>query len=268
MTDRTREALIQMIVGRPLAEEFVKDNVPTAEPALEVWGLNSVGRVRDVSIAVHRGEILAIFGLMGAGRSEIFERLFGLVEDMGGQIVLDGRPVRIASPAEAIARGLAFVTEDRKGSGLVLSATVRDNICMASLGALGRGPMMDARREARAAGAMIEKFRIKTAGDQLEVSGLSGGNQQKVVLGKWFLTEPRVLLLDEPTRGVDVGAKREIYRVMSDFASAGGAVVMVSSETDEVVGMADRALVMRDGRIAGELARSDLSADRLLHLAA
>jgi putative xylitol transport system ATP-binding protein len=127
---------------------------------------------------------------------------------------------------------------------------------------------MSPRREAQAARSMIDKFGIKTATDDLVVSSLSGGNQQKVVLGKWFLTEPKVLLLDEPTRGVDVGAKREIYRVMSDFAAAGGAVVMVSSETDEVVGMADRAIVMRDGRIAGEIARADLSADRLVHLAA
>lgn len=264
----TREALIQMIVGRPLTEEFVKENAPGTEPVLAVRGLSSTNNVRDVGFEVRRGEILAIFGLMGSGRSEIFERLFGLVDDMGGEIVLDGRPIRVSSPAEAIAHGFAFVTEDRKGSGLVLSASVRDNICMAHLGKLGTGPVMSARREGQAARSMIDKFRIKTATDELAVSGLSGGNQQKVVLGKWFLTDPKVLLLDEPTRGVDVGAKREIYRVMSDFAAAGGAVVMVSSETDEVVGMADRAIVMRDGRIAGELARADISADRLVHLAA
>lgn len=264
----TREALIQMIVGRPLTEEFVKENIPGTKPVLAVRALSSTNGVRDVSFEVRRGEILAVFGLMGSGRSEIFERLFGLVEDMGGEIVLDGRPIRVTSPAEAIGHGFAFVTEDRKGSGLVLSASVRDNICMAHLGKLGTGPVMSARREADAARSMIDKFRIKTATDELAVSGLSGGNQQKVVLGKWFLTEPKVLLLDEPTRGVDVGAKREIYRVMSDFAAAGGAVVMVSSETDEVLGMADRAIVMRDGRIAGELARADLSADRLVHLAA
>lgn len=268
IADVTRDALIQMIVGRPLTEEFVKENSPRAETVLSVRGLASINNVRDIDFEVRRGEILAIFGLMGSGRSEIFERLFGLVEDMGGEIALDGSPIRVSSPAEAIRHGLAFVTEDRKGSGLVLSASVRDNICMAELRRLGFGPVMSARREAEAARAMIEKFRIKTASDELAVSGLSGGNQQKVVLGKWFLTEPKVLLLDEPTRGVDVGAKREIYRVMSDFASAGGAVLMVSSETDEVVGMADRAIVMRDGRIAGELGRSDLSADRLVHLAA
>jgi len=268
MATVSREALIQMIVGRPLTEEFVKTNTPSDETLLAVRGLNSTNRVRDVNFQVHRGEILAIFGLMGSGRSEIFERLFGLVEDRGGEVVLEGRQIRVSSPAQAIRHGLAFVTEDRKGSGLVLSASVRDNICMAHLPYLSAGPVMSGRREAMSAREMIAKFGIKTASDRLEVSGLSGGNQQKVVLGKWFLTEPKVLLLDEPTRGVDVGAKREIYRVMSDFASAGGAVVMISSETDEVVGMADRAIVMRDGRMVGKLSRADLSADRLVHLAA
>lgn len=268
MASVTREALIQMIVGRPLTEEFVKTNTPGDETLLAVRGLNSTNRVRDVNFEVRRGEILAIFGLMGSGRSEIFERLFGLVDDRGGEVVLEGRSIRVSSPAEAIRHGLAFVTEDRKGSGLVLSASVRNNICMAHLPFLGTGPVMSGRLEAMSARDMIAKFNIKTATDRLEVSGLSGGNQQKVVLGKWFLTEPKVLLLDEPTRGVDVGAKREIYRVMSDFASAGGAVVMISSETDEVVGMADRAIVMRDGRISGEVPRADLSADRLVHLAA
>ncbi len=264
----SREALIQMIVGRPLTEEFVKTNAPGEDVVLAVRGLNSINRVRDVSFHVRRGEILAIFGLMGSGRSEIFERLFGLVADRGGEVVLEGRTIRLSSPAEAIGHGMAFVTEDRKGSGLVLSASVRDNICMAHLPHLGTGPVMSGRREAMSARQMIARFGIRTASDRLEVSALSGGNQQKVVLGKWFLTEPKVLLLDEPTRGVDVGAKREIYRVMSDFASAGGAVVMISSETDEVVGMADRAVVMRDGRISGEVPRADLSADRLVHLAA
>ncbi|MEJ6387888.1 sugar ABC transporter ATP-binding protein [Gymnodinialimonas ulvae] len=268
ISDVTREALIQMIVGRPLTEEFVKENVPGTDQALSVRGLNSLNHVKDVSFDVHRGEILAVFGLMGSGRSEIFERLFGLVEDMGGEIALDGKPIRVSSPAQAIDHGLAFVTEDRKGSGLVLSASVRANICMAQLAELGFGPVMSPQREGKAARDMIDKFRIKTATDLLDVAGLSGGNQQKVVLGKWFLTEPKVLLLDEPTRGVDVGAKREIYRVMSDFAAAGGAVVMVSSETDEVLGMADRAIVMRDGTISGELSRAELSADRLVHLAA
>jgi putative xylitol transport system ATP-binding protein len=160
------------------------------------------------------------------------------------------------------------VTEDRKSSGLVMSENVRANICLAHLGALGTGPMMNTRKETAAAKRMIDLFVIKTASDRLEVSGLSGGNQQKVVLGKWFLTEPRILLLDEPTRGVDVGAKREIYRIMSKFASRGGTVIMATSEIDEVLGMADRVLVIRDGLISGELERSEATPEALMNLAA
>lgn len=268
MDDINREGLIQMIVGRPLTEEFVKDNTPGEEVTLSVTDLNAKGFVRGVNFDVRRGEILALYGLMGSGRSEIFERLFGLTADEGGEIRLFGVPMTLKSPQQAIEAGLAFVTEDRKGSGLVLSGDVRSNICLAQLDELANGPVMNRRREGDAAERMINMFAIKTATDRLEVSGLSGGNQQKVVLGKWFLTDPKILLLDEPTRGVDVGAKREIYRVMSDFAKQGGTVVMISSETDEVLGMADRVVVMRDGQVSGELARSELSAERLVHLAA
>ena len=268
IADVTRQDLIQMIVGRSLSEEFVKENTPTDEIALNVRGLNAQDWVKDVSFDVRRGEIVAIYGLMGSGRSEIFERLFGLSPDEGGQIELFGQTVSIRSPEEAIRNGLAFVTEDRKGSGLILSSDVRSNICLAQIDMLSVGPAMSRFREAAAAKRMIELFSIKTASDRLPVSGLSGGNQQKVVLGKWFLTAPKILLLDEPTRGVDVGAKREIYRVMSNFAQTGGTVVMISSETDEVLGMADRVIVMRDGRVSGQLQRSDLSAETLLHLAA
>jgi putative xylitol transport system ATP-binding protein len=266
--DVTREALIQMIVGRPLTEEFVKENTPTDDVSLRVKSLNAQGWVKDVTFDVHRGEILALYGLMGSGRTEIFDRLFGLSQDEGGSVEMFGVPSDIRSPDQAIASGMAYVTEDRKESGLVLSGDVRSNICMAQLSQLASGPVMRTAREADAATRMIDTFQIKTATDRLEVSGLSGGNQQKVVLGKWFLTDPKILLLDEPTRGVDVGAKREIYRIISDFAQAGGTVVMVSSETDEVLGMADRVVVMRDGRISGELARDELSAETLVHLAA
>ncbi len=269
LSDITREGLIQLIVGRPLAEEFVKANEPGAEIALAVEDLSRERLLRGVSFEARKGEILALYGLMGAGRTEILEAVFGLADDVsGGTVRLHGAPVRIRSPREAIGHGLALVTEDRKGSGLVLSQSVRGNIAMAGLEGLSVGPAMSVRREKDAARRMIEMFGIRTASDQLEVAGLSGGNQQKVVLGKWFLTEPRILLLDEPTRGVDVGAKREIYRIMSDFARAGGTVVMVSSEIDEVLGMADRVVVIRDGRVAGELARAEASAEALVHLAA
>jgi putative xylitol transport system ATP-binding protein len=268
MADVTREALIQHIVGRPLTEEFVKDNVPGPTVTLSVRNLTRPSRVRDVSFDAHSGEILALYGLMGAGRTEIFEGLFGLATDVTGKTSVMGQEVRIKSPKDAIANGLAFVTEDRKSSGLVLSQNVRANICLAHLAELGNRLAMSRHKEASAAERMIAMFGVKTASDKLSVSGLSGGNQQKVVLAKWFLTEPKVLLMDEPTRGVDVGAKREIYSVMSEFASSGGTVVLVSSEIEEVLGMADRVLVIRDGEVSGVLARQDLTAEALLHLAA
>lgn len=268
ISDVTKADLIRMIVGRPLAEEFVKDNRPEAQVALSVKGIDSHNGVADLSFEAHRGEILAFYGLMGSGRTEIFERLFGMSDHSDGTISLGGEAFAARTPADAIAKGLAFVTEDRKESGLVLSATVRNNLCMASLDALSHGPHMSRPAEAGAARRMIEMFGVKAATDQLDVSGLSGGNQQKVVLGKWFLTDPRILLLDEPTRGVDVGAKREIYRIMSEFAEAGGTVLMISSETDEVLGMADRVIVMKDGRVSGTLARDEMSAQKLVHLAA
>lgn len=268
LSDIDKGQLIQLIVGRPLTEEFVKENIPSDETVLKVEGIDAAHGVADVSFSARRGEILGIYGLMGSGRTEILDRLFGLSEHQAGRIELSGQEARITSPAEAIRVGLAYVTEDRKGSGLVLSGSVRDNLCLAVLERMSPAGVMRPAREAGAAARMITDLRIKTASDALGVSGLSGGNQQKVVLGKWFLTEPRILLLDEPTRGVDVGAKREIYRVMSDFARAGGTVLMVSSETDEILGMADRVVVLKDGRVAGELGRDALSAERLLHLAA
>ena len=268
LADIDKDRLISLIVGRPLTEEFVKDNTAGSEPTLRVEGLSAAHGVRDVSFTAHRGEILALYGLMGSGRSEIFDRLFGLSDETAGTIEINGVRHQIARPAEAIAAGLAYVTEDRKVSGLVLTGDVRENLCLATLDRMSTPLMMNGKAETEAAGRMVDTLNIKTASLKLGVSNLSGGNQQKVVLGKWFLTEPNVLLLDEPTRGVDVGAKREIYRVMSDFAKSGGTVIMISSETDEVLGMADRAIVMRDGRIAGTLDRAEMSAEKLLHLAA
>lgn len=267
ISDIDKEELIRLIVGRSLNEEFIKENTPGTEKVLEVEALSADRGVSGIGFAAHKGEILGIYGLMGSGRTEILDRLFGLSTTHGGQIRVGGTEARILSPKDAIALGIAYVTEDRKGSGLVLSGSVRDNLCLTTLDRVSNLGVMSAAREREAAARMIGELSIKTASDALGVSSLSGGNQQKVVLGKWFLTAPRILLLDEPTRGVDVGAKREIYRVMSDFARAGGTVLMVSSETDELLGMADRVIVLKDGRMTGELGRSELSAEKLLHLA-
>ncbi|MDX3924255.1 MAG: sugar ABC transporter ATP-binding protein [Shinella sp.] len=261
-----RPGLIRMIVGRELGEEYIKTNEPTDETGIEVEGLSSPGKIEDISFSARKGEIFGIYGLMGSGRTEIFNCLFGLDGACEGTIRLAGENISVSSPSDAMAHGLAFVTEDRKLTGLNLTDSVRANVCLASLREMSPSFVMRRREEARASAEMIERFGIKAARDTMAVSGLSGGNQQKVVLGKWFLRKPKVLLLDEPTRGVDVGAKREIYRIICDFAAEGGTVVMISSEIDEVLGMSDRILVMRAGRSAGIYSRAQTDAQSLVHL--
>jgi len=261
-----RPGLIRMIVGRELSEEYIKTNTPTEETGLEITGLSCPNKIEGISFTARKGEIFGNYGLMGAGRTEIFNCLFGLDRPSAGTIAIDGKPIAIAKPADAMAHGLALVTEDRKLTGLNLSDSVRANICMASLPEMSPAFAMDRPREAEASRRMRERFQIKAARDTMPVSGLSGGNQQKVVLGKWFLRNPKVLLLDEPTRGVDVGAKREIYRIICDFAAAGGTVVMISSEIDEVLGISDRIMVMRAGRSAGIFRREETDAQSLVHL--
>ena len=262
----TRAELIRMIVGRELGDEYIKTNTPTEIPGIEVSGLSAPGKITDISFTAHKGEIFGIYGLMGSGRSEIFNCLFGLDEASQGAIRLESKPVTIRRPSDAMALGLAFVTEDRKLTGLNLDDSVRNNICLASLPEMSPHFAMNQREETSASRDMIERFRIKVARDTMPVSGLSGGNQQKVVLGKWFLRKPRVLLLDEPTRGVDVGAKQEIYRIICEFAAEGGTVIMVSSEIDEVLGMSDRIMVMRSGQSAGIFRREETDAQSLVHL--
>lgn len=266
LADVDRPSLIKMIVGRELGEEYVKTNVPTDIVGLEVTNLTAPGKVEDISFEVKQGEIFGIYGLMGSGRTEIFNCIFGLDKIEKGEIKLHGEPITISKPADAMKHGIAFVTEDRKVTGLNLSDSVRGNIALASLPELSPNFVMRRRHEKAASQEMTSRFAIKAAQDTMLVSGLSGGNQQKVVLGKWFLRNPKILLLDEPTRGVDVGAKREIYRVMCEFAAAGGTVVMISSEIDEVLGMSDRILVMRNGKSAGIHARADTDAQVLVHL--
>lgn len=261
-----RQSLIRMIVGRDLGEEYIKTNVPTNEIGFEVSGLTASGKIDDVSFSANKGEIFGIYGLMGSGRTEIFNCLFGLDKSDTGTIKLHGQPITVTKPLDAMEHGIAFVTEDRKVTGLNLDDSVRGNIAMASLPEMSPNLIMRRRAEQAASSHMISHFGIKTARDTLPVSSLSGGNQQKVVLGKWFLRNPKILLLDEPTRGVDVGAKREIYRIICDFAASGGTVVMISSEIDEVLGMADRILVMRDGRSVGIYPRSETTAETLVHL--
>lgn len=266
LADIDRPGLIKMIVGRELGEEYIKTNTPTDVIGLEVSGLTAEGKIEDVSFAARKGEIFGIYGLMGSGRSEIFNCIFGLDRLDRGEIRLDNQSITVKKPADAMSHGLAFVTEDRKLTGLNLADSVRGNVALASLPELSPNFVMRRNAEQAASQEMVQRFRIKAARDTMAVSGLSGGNQQKVVLGKWFLRNPKVLLLDEPTRGVDVGAKREIYRIICEFAEAGGTVVMISSEIDEVLGMSDRVLVMRNGRATGIYSRAETDAQALVHL--
>ncbi|MFM8892569.1 MAG: sugar ABC transporter ATP-binding protein, partial [Planctomycetia bacterium] len=248
-----RQELIAMMVGRELVDEYPRRTVPPGPVRLSVTGLSRGAAVRDVSFAVRGGEILALAGLVGAGRTEVLRLVFGADPRDSGTIELDGRRLDIRSPRDAIAAGIGLLTEDRKLQGLVLNRPVRENFSLASLAGLSRLGFVDGRRERTAFGRRIEALRIRLPGQDAAARTLSGGNQQKVVLARWLERDCEVLFFDEPTRGIDVAARHEIYLLMNDLAARGRAIVMVSSELPEVHGMADRILVMRDGRIAGEL---------------
>lgn len=234
---------------------------------LEVSDLGRDGWFEDVSLDVRRGEVLGIYGLMGAGRSEFLEAVYGIAPSDRGSIRVDGREIRIARPADALNAGLALVTEDRKATGLVMTGSVRENATLSSLDRLSRGPFVSEPRERAQVSRMVDLFRIKTASFDAPVRSLSGGNQQKVVLARCLGTEPRILLCDEPTRGVDEGAKREVYAFLSRFVADGGCTIMASSELPEVLGMSDRVAVFRRGRVAGVLDAADASQERLMQLA-
>ena len=269
----TEEALISRMVGRVLSDVFPKRTRPPGEVALELRGFSArdeaTGRqIRDVSLAVRRGEVLGLAGLVGAGRSELLLALVGARGSRtGGSVHILGREVSIGSPAEALSLGIALAPEDRKRQGLVLALNVARNVSLASLPTLARFGIVDANEEVHRAEAAVHDLGIRTPSVEQRTEGLSGGNQQKVVLAKWRELSPAVLLLDEPTRGVDVGAKAELYALVRRMADAGTAVLLVSSELPELLGMADRIAVMHDGRIAGTLAREEATEERLLRLA-
>ncbi len=261
MSEVTEGALVSMMVGREIDQLFPKEDIPLGETVLEVRNLNLGARVRDVSFSVRAGEILGIAGLVGSGRTELAQTIFGVTPAASGEILIDGAPVTVGSVEEAIARRIAYVPEDRAHHGLVRPQTVRDNVSMAILRRLVRGLVVDVARERTLAEDAIRRFAIRTRGPGQVVAELSGGNQQKVVIAKWLATEPRILILDEPTRGVDVGAKTEIHRLMNQLARQGLAIVMISSELPEVLGMSDRVLVMGGGRVVEVLDRAEATPD-------
>ena len=270
-TEITKEELIRMMVGRELlqVEGAVKVNGEAAgeKVLLEVKGLTRRGVFRDVSFEVKSGEIVGLAGLVGAGRSEVAQAVFGADRADAGAVKVAGKVLRNGSIQAAMAAGVALVPEDRQHVGLVLPMSVGANLSMAVLKRLTVGGLIADSREQQLAGQAIEDLRVKTAGTRVAAQTLSGGNQQKLVLGKWLATRPRVLILDEPTRGVDVGAKAEIYRLIGKLAESGMAVVVISSDLPEVLLLADRILVMRGGMIAGELRRQEATQEKVLALA-
>ncbi|MBP87116.1 MAG: D-xylose ABC transporter ATP-binding protein [Planctomycetaceae bacterium] len=251
--DLTRNRLIEMMVGRKLDDEFPKKAAEIGEERLVVRGLNRSRVVRDVSFSVRRGEVLGLTGLVGAGRTETARLIFGADERDSGTIELDGKPLDIRHPRQAIAAGICLLTEDRKAEGLVLGQSVRENFGLPNLKSFSERGFISDRRESQAFAKHVESLQIKIA-DQEQITGtLSGGNQQKVVLAKWLERDAEVIIFDEPTRGIDVGAKFEIYLLMNQLVAAGKAIVMISSELPEVLGMSDRILVMHEGRVTGEV---------------
>lgn len=252
--DITRAEMIQLMVGRELTDEFPQRSTIPGPARLEVSGLRRGRAVRDVSFTVGRGEILAFTGLVGAGRTETLRLLFGADPREAGEIRLDGRLLNIGSPSDAIAAGIGFLTEDRKRQGLVLAHSVRENFALPNLDRLSSQGFVQMRAEREEFARYVEQLQIKIPSQEQRAGNLSGGNQQKVVLAKWLARNCEILIFDEPTRGIDVGAKFEIYLLMNKLVAAGKSIIMISSELPEVLGMADRILVMHEGRITGEIA--------------
>jgi ABC-type sugar transport system ATPase subunit len=249
----TRESMIELMVGRKLDQEFPKIAAEIGEERLVVEGLARGRRVREVSFGIRRGEVLGLTGLVGAGRTETARLIFGADPREAGTITLDGKPLPLRSPREAVAAGICLLPEDRKTQGLVLGQSVRENFGLPNLASFARLGFIDTKREAEALDAHVDKLQIKLSSADQSAGTLSGGNQQKVVLAKWLERNAEVIIFDEPTRGIDVGAKYEIYQLINRLAAAGKAILMISSELPEVLGMSDRILVMHEGRVTGEI---------------
>ena len=267
--EATQDRIVQMMIGRPLAEYFARHGGGQAgREVLRVENLSSPGRFRDVSFSVRAGEIVGLAGLVGAGRSEIARALFGLDRSATGRVVVDGRPLRLGSVREAMRAGMALVPEDRKRQGLVLALSGRFNFSLPLLDRLRRWGFLDKARERRETESYFGRLAVKAASIDAPVASMSGGNQQKVVLAKWLARESKLLIVDEPTRGVDVGAKAAIHALLDRLARAGLGILLISSELPEVLNLSDRILVMREGRLAGELRREEADQASLLRLMA
>ena len=268
-SDVTRDDIIRMMVGREITNMFPKVDCEIGETVLEVRNLTLAGVFHDVSFTLRRGEILGLAGLVGSKRSNVAEALFGVTPADSGEILIDGQPVRISSPAEAMKLGMAFLTEDRKETGCFLMLDCLANIQSALITQKHvRAGFVDQKTVTRLSEEMARSLRVKTPNLQETVENLSGGNQQKLLIARWLLTKPRILILDEPTRGIDVGAKAEIHRLITNLAAEGVAVLMISSELPEVLGMSDRIMVMHEGHVSGFLDRAEADQVKIMDLAA
>ncbi|PSJ21621.1 D-xylose ABC transporter ATP-binding protein [Halomonas sp. ND22Bw] len=267
-SDLTSDEIIKLMVGREVTQMFPKEEVPIRDVVLSVRNLALEGIFEDISFDVRAGEILGIAGLVGSGRTNVAETLFGVTPATGGSIAIDGQETVISSPHQAMLRGLALLTEDRKETGLFLGLSVIENMEMAVLrDGYTRSAFVEQGRLEQECSAMKELLRVKTPSLDERIGNLSGGNQQKVLIGRWLMTNPRILILDEPTRGIDVGAKAEIHKLISKLAGQGVAVIMISSELPEVIGMSDRIMVMHEGRTTGFLDRGDADQVNIMELA-
>ena len=260
-------SLIKLMVGREITEIYTKEKAEITDTILEVKNLSRGTKVRNVSFQVRKGEVLGIAGLVGAGRSELVETIFGLYQKTEGEVRINGQKTEIKNPSQAIRNKIALITEDRKLTGLNLKASVKNNISLVSICDLSKAGIVDKNKENRVAEQYIKELKIKTPSKNSLVCNLSGGNQQKVVLAKWLLGNPDIIIFDEPTRGIDIGAKREIYLLINKLAKEGKAVIVISSEMSEIMGISDRILVMCGGKLTGEVPREQFSQEKILSYA-
>lgn len=260
--------IVKLMIGREIGERYPGRETKIGEEVLRVEGLTKQGVFQDVNFEVHAGEVLGVSGLMGAGRTEIMQAIFGNLPFESGKVSINGKEVKIKSPQEAIRYGIGFITEDRKTEGLLLEKSIEENVALTNLGSISKsGGVMVKSKEQELSKRAIDELHIRCFGPQHECNNLSGGNQQKVVFAKWIYTDPKILILDEPTRGVDIGAKKEIYTIINQLAAKGVAIIMVSSELPEVLGMSDRIMVVREGVVRGIINKEEANQENVMTLA-
>jgi ribose transport system ATP-binding protein len=264
ITEIDPEGLIQMMVGRKLAEKFRRDRVTPGPEALRVENLTKNGVLNGISFTVKAGEVLGVAGLMGSGRTELAKAIFGALKVDSGRIYLNQNKVKIKNPRDAVKAGIAYVSEDRKMEGLFLNLSVKENLSIAALQKFAIAGKINNKNEAKEVKEYVTKLKIKTPSIKQLIKNLSGGNQQKVVLSKWMLISPKVLILDEPTRGIDVGAKMEIYGLINQLKAEGVAIILISSELPEVIGISDRIIVIHEGGVTGEYSHDEASQEKIM----